>query len=683
MGKSVIFLLLLLALMPCTAFYASPVTEVDVTSLDVSDAMKQAALILNVPEPENWSIYMNDSFTAGTTGKAQVGSTTVGSVMASWSIPNEFLNQAVQSVQLLVSAATEGSYIAQGFYFDIQSGTSLATLLVVVRKLDSPSDPNSPVAIAYVIINTNATIIQQYTSYVEESCHRCSKCWHARRCCCDYEKKYSPRGNTPEELHIMTQKMIADQFSWFGQQPLSRMTKKRALLKRALLKSDYNNYNASLTEVIKQYLSHDTVRAEVLTSYNDSILSVLQSNTGLLKLGSQSLKLTKVDRKNVVTVISALAKDYDFEDIYLSSPFSQQLQSERFSQEYLFTSSINNGSKDITIKYIWIVGQEVNNSSYSMNFLCINITSQILINTLLSNDPNINQTHSMPYGNEQLKVERRSTLNDDGQFINEHLLTMITLWQLRTTKTAMNILRFVAASTLIPQGPRMLSYFSPETITPGTNFDGIPASESRAIAATIIALSKAVSAAASAWKDIVSAFKSDSSTTITRIIRFGFKYFNEKSTVTKAMNIPADKATEFIKAMVIDYDLPAKGSFAMGLTYSDDFAWDRVDYLYSPTMNGTYRSLTLFKNADSLTNTASFFIIDIDAGWQLAPDLLIIQTSTSKWGGLLQKNEQSIEEVPHVMTLDEAVKLQQFFMLVAMGNIASTLQLNVTLPSLD
>ena len=67
-------------------------------------------------------------------------------------------------------------------------------------------------------------------------------------------------------------------------------------------------------------------------------------------------------------------------------------------------------------------------------------------------------------------------------------------------------------------------------------------------------------------------------------------------------------------------------------------------------------------------STASFLIIDINADWQLAPDLLLIQ---------------SIEEVPHVLTLDEAVKLQQFFMLVAMGNLASSLGTNITLPELN
>lgn len=39
----------------------------------------------------------------------------------------------------------------------------------------------------------------------------------------------------------------------------------------------------------------------------------------------------------------------------------------------------------------------------------------------------------------------------------------------------------------------------------------------------------------------------------------------------------------------------------------------------------------------------------------------MIQASKSILGGLFEKNKQSIEEVPRVLTLEEALKLQQFF----------------------
>ncbi len=432
-----------------------------------------------------------------------------------------------------------------------------------------------------------------------------------------------------------------------------------------------------MTEALEKFLSNNIVKAEILASYNDSILSTLQSYIGSLKLSSQSLKLAKVESKNVLIVLSTLAKDYEFESDDLNLEFSKQLQTRRISYENLFTTPTNDSDKHLSIKYIWILGQSIDNSTYTINFLFVNITSQVLIDTLLFNSINTNQT------NQQIKIVRTSTLNDHGEFFQEHLSTVITPWQLQTTKIILNILRFTAASAFIPQKYRMLSYFNSVPISSGMNRNSNNTSESRIISEKILALSKAVSAAAGAWKDIVTAFKSSHSTTITRIVRFGFTHFAQKSTIMRAMNVPADRATEFINALTIDYNLPPKGSFALGLTYSDDFAWDRVEYFYSPTMNGNYRSFTLFKNGDSLSNTASFFIVDINADWQLAPDLLLIQTSKSYLGGLFESNKQSIQEVPHVFTLDEAVKLQQFFMLIAMGNLASTLHLNVTLPELN
>ncbi|CAF2637942.1 unnamed protein product [Rotaria sp. Silwood2] len=678
MKQSVILLLFINVLMPCVAFYASPIIRINGRSIDKFAPIKQAANILNVAEPANWANYMDPTSTSGSIGETNVGIETLASVMAGWSIPDQFRDKAVASVNLLVLAATEGSYTAQAFLFDTETGVSLSTLLVATKKLDSPSDPNSPVSVSYVTINSNAVVKQQYTYYTVQDCHTCPKCVWLSDCCCHDETRSSPRGLTPDELNILNQKMKFDQFSWFNQQSLNK-----AIKKRALIKYNSNNQILSLTEAIEKFLSSNIIKAEILTSYNNSILSALQSHIASLQLSSQSLKMTKVGSENLPIVLSTLTKDYGFEDINENEIFLEQLKTGRFSYENLFTTSTDVYSKTVIIKYVWLIGQTIDNSTYSINFIFVNITSQQLINTLLSNETNTDEPDYIIDDNKKLKVVRTSILSDRGEFLNEDLLTLITPWQLKTTKIALNILRFIAASALIPQRNRMLSYFKTEIISPGINRNNIYVSQSRNIAAKILALSKAVSAAAQAWKDVVSAFKSSSSTTITRIVRFGFTYFSEKSTVLKAIDIPADRATEFINAVIIDYNLPSKGSFMLGLTYSDDFAWDRIDYLYSPSNNGTYRSLTLFKNGDSLTNTASFFIVDVDANWQLAPDLLLIQTSKSYLGGLFQSNQQSIQEVPHVLTLDEAVKLQQFFMLVAMGNLASTIGANVTLPQLD
>jgi hypothetical protein len=285
----------------------------------------------------------------------------------------------------------------------------------------------------------------------------------------------------------------------------------------------------------------------------------------------------------------------------------------------------------------------------------------------------------------QLNIVRTSTLTADGGFSNERFLTSVTAWQQNTTKTVLNILRFIGATILVPQKFRMLSQYAPEVVLPNIHRNSLE--ESRSTNATltdkILALASSISSYANAAKLVIETLKSSKSVTIQRIIRFGFDYFNQKSTILKVIDIPRQYVNEFVNAVILDYDLPSKGSFMLGLTYSDDFAWEQIQYLYSPAMNGTYRSLTLFKNGDSNKNTASFFIVDIAADWHLAPDLLIITTSKSKLGGLYSSSSQSIQEVPHVLTLDEAIKLQQFFMLVAIGNMAGSLGVNTPIPQLN
>ncbi|CAF1390506.1 unnamed protein product [Rotaria sp. Silwood1] len=657
--------------------FSSPVIRLDAKSNDVWISMKQAAEILNVPTPADWANFINPTTTTGSIGQAQVGSSNIASIMENWAIPQQFRNQAIQNVKLLIAAADEGSYTAQAFIFDIQSTASLTSLIVVAKRIASSADPNTPVAVAYITINTSGAVKKLYTGVPVQSCHKCPKCLWTSRCCCHTVIEQRERGITPQELNIVKQKMTADQFIWFNQQQLS------SAVKSTLPHNHDDIRSVNLTQAIENFLSNKNVQAQVLTSYNDSILTALQSNFTALKLSSQTLKMTKVEHKQILNLLKALSEDYTFEDFSSNAQFLQQLQSSRFSYENLFTTfSTDHDKKNTKIKYIWIIGQNYDNTTYTIHFLHLNISSQALIQTLLCNTTNNSTPCSEENLNNQLDIARTAILADNGQFLDEKISKMITPWKLTTTNVVLNILRFMGGSVFNPKQYRLLSYFNPRIISPEDKQKDDDESHSRTLPAKILALSQALSSVANSWKDIVNSFKTSKSTTITRIVRLGFTHFDQKSTVLKAIDIPANKASEFINAIVIDYNLPSKGSFLLGLTYSDDFSWDNIEYLYSPTMDGKYRSFTLLKNGDSITNTASFFIVDVNADWQLAPDLLLIQTSKSYLGGLFESSKQSIEEVPHVLTLDEAKQLQQFFMMIAISNVAGTLGMNLTYPSL-
>jgi hypothetical protein len=472
--------------------------------------------------------------------------------------------------------------------------------------------------------------------------------------------------------------MIADQFNWFIEQNIASRAS-RVLVRRAVT----NDNDDSLNEDIGNYVSSSAVKAEILAPYNDPILTALQSSIASLKLSSQALKLNGIERNNLITLLDTLAQENGFENIYSQPEYAQQLNSPRFSYENLFTSETGIQNSDVSIKYIWIIGQTVDNSTYTLNFLTVSITSKVLLETMLFNNTKNNHHSGGNDSPNQVNIVRTSTLTSSGQFINENLPTLITPWQQKTTQIVLNMLRFIAASVLVPQKSRMLSDFNVEVIQPGTNSDINSNRPSSKFFDEITALASGISSVTNAIKGVISLFSSSSSTTIQRIARFGFNYFQQKSTVLKAMGIPSSQAQEFINAVVIDYNLPSAGSFALGITYSSDFTWDQINFLYSPNMSGEYRSLTLFKTGNSVQNTASFFIVDINADWTLAPDLLLITRSESSFGGLFSSTSQSIQEVPHSLTLDEATGLQTFFMALALGNVAATLGINVTYPILN
>ncbi|CAF0793522.1 unnamed protein product [Rotaria sordida] len=365
----------------CTAFSQSPLIQFQTKSSDAVSSMKQVATMLNVQVPGNWGDLMGSPTSSGSHGQANVGVSTLDSVMTNWAIPEQFRDRAVNSVRLLALAAAEGTYSAQAFSFDVASGASLTTLLVVVTRISSPVDPNLPLAIMYVTINTNAQIKQLFSYWIGESCHSCPKCLWTSRCCCHDEQFSAPRGHTPAELNIVRQKMTADQFIWFNQQSLSRSILEKSIESN----NNINNQNIILTDAIENYLSNKTTKAEILASYNDSIITAIQTNLTSLKLSSQALKFNGIQKQNLPLILKTLSEDYEFDDIYSNPNYSQQLESPQFSYENLFSSEIDTENNSLLIKYIWILGQLIDDSTYTINFLSVDITSQTLIKILLLN----------------------------------------------------------------------------------------------------------------------------------------------------------------------------------------------------------------------------------------------------------------------------------------------------------
>ncbi|CAF2912859.1 unnamed protein product [Rotaria sp. Silwood2] len=83
MGKTSLVFLMLHLVTVCIAFYVSPIVRLNAKSASASTPMRQVAQVLNVSAPANWADYMGPTTIDGSVGQAQVGISTLATVMAS------------------------------------------------------------------------------------------------------------------------------------------------------------------------------------------------------------------------------------------------------------------------------------------------------------------------------------------------------------------------------------------------------------------------------------------------------------------------------------------------------------------------------------------------------------------------------------------------------------------------
>ncbi len=121
-------------------------------------------------------------------------------------------------------------------------------------------------------------------------------------------------------------------------------------------------------------------------------------------------------------------EDHEFDDIYSNAYYSEQLNSSWFSYENLFSFETDAENKCLSIKYVWILGQLLDDWTYAINFLSVNITSKSLVETMLLHTTAKFVSSLTINKGKQLNIVRTSTLAAVGDFSNERFLTSVTAW---------------------------------------------------------------------------------------------------------------------------------------------------------------------------------------------------------------------------------------------------------------
>lgn len=646
MARVAVVVLVALLLVCVSQVFAQQVGTVS-SSDDWVQAVKNAAAGLNVNPASSWSSLMNNVATVGTQGHVQVGPTTYQAQVNTWGLPAEFQTRAIQTLGALIYAATEAEYTAQSIIFDEGAHTGSLTYLIVVARRDSqPADPNNPVFLAHILMTTTCGVSQQYSQVTTRSCHRCGKCLWTSHCCCNNVVNNVARGDTPQEIQTILDRMKQDQYNWLN-----------AHVSYSSAPFPFPSHKVvSVLEAIASFISSPAVQKELNQDYSDPVIKAVQSNITIIRQQTDALRLEGIPDAQFISALTSISQAYNFyDDLKPFIPGAQNLST--FSYEFLQKLS---PVSDFT--YTWLVGGMTSSNGVVMHNIYL-ISSQAnnivnLLNNSLSN------------------VFRTAVLRESGAFAGEAFPVFNSPWTQVQTGTVMDFLRQNGGAQLIQGSPKGSTQANPYLIPVNGPQD---IAEMRAKRAGLgdatdpfDYIENAIKGFCSAWQDIANSFKTVTSTSITRIIRFGFTYFHELSTVNRA-TVPSAQLQQFFNMLSPALNLPSSDPKVQLMLFELDFStnvtWDRDDFLFQD-QNGHDQTVMVLKNGDPTTGDGNFFIITIDAEFDVAPDLLLVHKHRSILGGIFESDKDSIEDVPHVLTLQESIALQDFFTIVAMGKVA-------------
>ena len=101
--------------------------------------------------------------------------------------------------------------------------------------------------------------------------------------------------------------------------------------------------------------------------------------------------------------------------------------------------------------------------------------------------------------------------------------------------------------------------------------------------------------------------------------------------------------------------------------FTDASTWQLQNTIYTKDSNGNAKYMTIMYNRDEATGKYTFFTADVKATFNVAQDMYIWQKQKSTWGGMFQKDTQEIRYLPHMITIEEAEVLMNFFDMVALS----------------
>jgi len=199
--------------------------------------------------------------------------------------------------------------------------------------------------------------------------------------------------------------------------------------------------------------------------------------------------------------------------------------------------------------------------------------------------------------------------------------------------------------------------------------------------------SAVVTTVTSWWTSIAKAFKTTKSTQIVgRIQQQGFNKFSGSSMLDHVEDLEDAYLSSYLDILLGQINIPSdklndlKGRLMLATHLSAEH-FLLYDITFNINNGGDCKYVCLAITHDMEKKTTSIMVADIQATFALAPNILIVQKTQSKLGGIYESSSQSIEYQNRPIQTTDIQAVFQFFQVVAFDQFAKLLNVPAAVPT--
>ena len=201
-------------------------------------------------------------------------------------------------------------------------------------------------------------------------------------------------------------------------------------------------------------------------------------------------------------------------------------------------------------------------------------------------------------------------------------------------------------------------------------------------------LSKAAQNIAGGWKEIVGAFKTQSSKKISKLTDGkGFEYFYGHFRIWLCKGLKANYYDEFFKRKAVHVGVSQKEAHifkeaVQDAKYMEGHAWGDLNIVFNPAgkQDGKVIGVNLIINQPG--DKFNVMITAMNAKLRLAPDVFVEESFKSVAGGIFEKTNYKLIKMPKGLTVDDVKAVLNMYQLISFKMICEIFGIQVQLPQI-